>query len=949
MAPAPQRRIPVRRIDPKRLVTQGGQSVGNIKTAGAKPAVYVRKAAVNPFQNARRVIRKNKVSQGAMVHALLAFGVVIALALASAQAVIETSARGPRGHDGAPGGPGVNGIAALVETSTEAPGGNCVEGGIEVDSGLDDGDGGGTGGDFILQPGEIDQIAYVCDGSGGSGSGAAGNDSLVETTTEAPGVNCAEGGIRIDVGVDNGDGAGTPKDGILHDDEIDFTSYVCDGAPGADGADGVNGTNGDDGYMSLIVTAVESAGGNCAAGGFKVDIGIDNGDGGGTAGDATLQSGEIDVTRYICHGAAGAAGADGNDGADGTDGHNSLITSTAESAGVNCVYAGIKVSAGVDNGDGGGTADNAVLESGEVDSIGYACNGAPGRDSGLKYTYSTGTSGDPGAGKFGFDTVTLSAIATLRISETDGDGNAIAALLAVWDDSTTTDRAFITVIGDSAPTRLLVFKITSAITDNGAYDSFSVSHVTNSGVHANNDVDKVHFQRTGDRGTDGTSGTDGENSGLKYTYDTGTSGDPGSGKFGFDSVTLASITSFRISETDGDSNGLAALIATWDDSTTTDRTFITVIGDGVPTRLIVFKITSAMTDNGAYDSFSITYIASSGSHADENLDRIFFSRTGDKGADGSNGAAGADGSDGTDGANAALKYTYDTGTSGDPGTGKFGFDTTTLASIATLRISETDGDGNAISAYIATWDDSTTTDRGIVTVVGDGVPTRLLIFKITSAITDNGAYDSFSVTHIANSGSHADEDADRLWFSRSGDKGDTGTAGSNGNGFTVVDAITAAAFTTTSTTGSEVTALTNTLSATGTYWARYILLIRTAATGTGIDFGINFDNTNGVIVAEMRYQDGGTTASTGTCDGVVTGDGGEFIIGGGSVNSESTTTPNLNVITGVVSTTEDCLVTIDVIVATTASGDLELWCASDVNTSQVDVRIGSSVVIIKTA
>jgi hypothetical protein len=53
--------------------------------------------------------------------------------------------------------------------------------------------------------------------------GDAGAESLVVTTPEPPGANCLAGGIRVDVGVD------TNGDGVLEPNEIQHTSYVCNG------------------------------------------------------------------------------------------------------------------------------------------------------------------------------------------------------------------------------------------------------------------------------------------------------------------------------------------------------------------------------------------------------------------------------------------------------------------------------------------------------------------------------------------------------------------------------------------------------------------------------------------------------------------------------------------------------------------------------------------------
>ena len=58
--------------------------------------------------------------------------------------------------------------------------------------------------------------------------GAPGATSLVKTSPEAPGVNCKQGGTRIEVGID------TNGNGILDEsnpDEVTATSYVCNGTP----------------------------------------------------------------------------------------------------------------------------------------------------------------------------------------------------------------------------------------------------------------------------------------------------------------------------------------------------------------------------------------------------------------------------------------------------------------------------------------------------------------------------------------------------------------------------------------------------------------------------------------------------------------------------------------------------------------------------------------------
>ena len=72
----------------------------------------------------------------------------------------------------------------------------------------------------------------------------------------------------------------------------------ADGAPGADGmdgapgADGVDGADGMDGASALVeTTALGEGDADCPAGGTRIDAGLDDGDGDGTAGNGALEEG----------------------------------------------------------------------------------------------------------------------------------------------------------------------------------------------------------------------------------------------------------------------------------------------------------------------------------------------------------------------------------------------------------------------------------------------------------------------------------------------------------------------------------------------------------------------------------------------------------------------------------------------------------------------------------
>lgn len=81
-------------------------------------------------------------------------------------------------------------------------------------------------------------------------------------------------------------------------------AFACEGPEGPAGpagTNGTNGTNGNNGHNSLVtLTDVEAGDENCAAGGVKIDTGIDANDNG------TLDAGEIQVTQHVCHGTGGS-------------------------------------------------------------------------------------------------------------------------------------------------------------------------------------------------------------------------------------------------------------------------------------------------------------------------------------------------------------------------------------------------------------------------------------------------------------------------------------------------------------------------------------------------------------------------------------------------------------------------------------------------------------------
>jgi len=145
------------------------------------------------------------------------------------------------------------------------------------------------------------------------------------------------------------------------------------------------------------------------------------------------------------------------------------------------------------------------------------------------------------------------------------------------------------------------------------------------------------------------------------------------------------------------------------------------------------------------------------------------------------------------------------------------------------------------------------------------------------------------------------------------------------------------------TTGTEVTELSTTLTA-GTYIFEYSLIVQSSATTTGLTFGINYTGTATSFVMRGYWTGTGASASTGILQGDTNGAGAEAIIEGGAERTESTTAPNLTVMTGVGTVNVDNLVTITGVMVVSDGGDIELWHGSE-TAATTRIMAGSSVII----
>ena len=134
----------------------------------------------------------------------------------------------------------------------------------------------------------------------------------------------------------------------------------------------------------------------------------------------------------------------------------------------------------------------------------------------------------------------------------------------------------------------------------------------------------------------------------------------------------------------------------------------------------------------------------------------------------------------------------------------------------------------------------------------------------------------------------------------------------------------------------------------GTYQFTYYIRYSCAAVTTGVRFSVNTTATTTFFIANMRWVDAGSVASTTnvapTQAGVAAAGN---VMAGFSARTKSTTgwgvTASVDVANG------DMLMIIEGTLQTTTAGNLELWHGSEVAAAASTVKAGSSVMTMKVA
>jgi hypothetical protein len=267
-------------------------------------------------------------------------------------------------------------------------------------------------------------------------------------------------------------------------------------------------------------------------------------------------------------------------------------------------------------------------------------------------------------------------------------------------------------------------------------------------------------------GSVGATGATGIMPGIPMRFNTATdNADHDAGDVWLDAAAGSEVL-LGIDDVDINANNIVDRISIWDDSSTSALYgIVTIYQAADSSNWIQMKITAVLSDQSGWTNFTVVHISKGGTIANNDLVVLDFNRSGDRGATGDTGLTG--------GAITGLDYNFSTATAdSDQGTGKVWLNHATRSSATVLYIDDNDNQSADLSAFIAVWDDGTTSaDRGYLKIQQRADNGIWSIFKISGASVDATAYWKIAVTHIASAGSLTNTNPMDVFFTRSGNQG----------------------------------------------------------------------------------------------------------------------------------------------------------------------------------
>jgi hypothetical protein len=145
------------------------------------------------------------------------------------------------------------------------------------------------------------------------------------------------------------------------------------------------------------------------------------------------------------------------------------------------------------------------------------------------------------------------------------------------------------------------------------------------------------------------------------------------------------------------------------------------------------------------------------------------------------------------------------------------------------------------------------------------------------------------------------------------------------------------------TTLTEVTGLKLVSVGPGTFQFTYMVIYQAAATTTGVRFSVEHTGTVTSFVANMRWVDDSSAASTGAADQNAVGAAGQVVA---AMAARAASTTGWGTTISVDTANANCLMIIEGTLVVSATGQLQLWHGSEVAAAST-VKAGSSIVLIK--
>lgn len=286
---------------------------------------------------------------------------------------------------------------------------------------------------------------------------------------------------------------------------------------------------------------------------------------------------------------------------------------------------------------------------------------------GLPYAFSALTTDtDPTSGFLALNNAAPASANVLYISKTEANGVNVADFLALFDTRGGSSRGTITIYDAAAQSNMIAMEVNAALQDGGAYWKVPYTRLASGGTFAQGAQLGVLVTFAGAAGTNGTNGSNGAtgptgptgpNTGLDYSWDTGTSdADPGNGDVRVNNAAWGSATFIYISKTGRNAEALGTVLDGLDASNhASNKAQLRLFPVSDRSKVLECHVTGSLQDGTAYWKIPIAVdYASAGMPSGGDVMAIFWAITGNTGAAGSLGSM-ADG----DAANPSLAYALD--------------------------------------------------------------------------------------------------------------------------------------------------------------------------------------------------------------------------------------------------------------------------------------------------